>query len=406
MRKLLALTLVLGSTAADAGAPPPTPSPAPAADAAALARSHREFAVDLYKKLTANKAGNQFVSPTSIAMALEMTRLGARGQTQEEMTKALHLDELKGSTTTAEGALTRYLGKLDNKDLTLSIANRLWAQKGVGWNKSYVKDVTTAFDGAIANVDYAAPETARKTINDWVETITHKRIVELLPVGSIDESTRLVLTNAIYFKGSWVTEFDKKETRKTIFHTAPKTVVNADFMVQTGTINGADVGGGVTIAELPYKGGDLAMDVIVPRLDTPVESLEQSLTTDQLDRWFQALRPQDGELFMPKWESGASYELNEPLNALGMRAAFTGGADFSGMGDVPLQISAVLHKSFVHVDEEGSEAAAATAVVMNADDAAAPGLYILADHPFLYVIRDTKSGEILFIGRVADPTAT
>jgi serine protease inhibitor len=276
MKKLVVLAGLLATTA-QAGAPPPV-------DANHLARVHREFAIDLYRKL-AVKDGNQFISPTSIVMALEMTRLGARGLTLGEMVKVLHLDELGGASNYAEGLLMQHLNTLGNKDLELTIANRLWGQKNVTWNPTFLNAVSTAFGGALATLDFGQPEPARKTINDWVLGATHQHIKDLLPAGAIDPSTRLVLTNAIYFKGCWVTRFDAKATTKGPFHAAAGDVT-ADLMHRAGTIS-ALRDGHVTIAELPYKGGDLAMDLIVP--DGPVGAFEQSLTADQLDRWFTKL---------------------------------------------------------------------------------------------------------------------
>jgi serpin B len=319
------------------------------------------------------------------------------------MTRAMHLGDV-ADPGRGEAALLAHLASLDGDKLQLSIADRLWGQTKAGFADVYLKEIARDFGGGLAELDFAMnPEGSRQTINAWIADQTHQRIKDLLGQGTIDELTRLVLTNAIYFKGSWVHAFDRSMTHRDVFHAA-KGDVQADFMRIEGAFRAARVAD-ASIVELPYQGSDLAMDLIVP--DGKIADLEKQLSAAQLDGWFQSLADnRDGvTLTMPKFESTVSYDLIPPLAALGMKTAFGDGADFGAMGgSAKLHIGGVIHKAFIHVDEEGSEAAAATAVVAEESAAVRLTLYVNADHPFLYVIRDTRTGELLFLGRVADPT--
>jgi serpin B len=367
------------------------------AHGAAPAPDHR-FAGDLYKTLASHEKGNLFFSPASVSVALSMTREGARGDTRAQM------DQVLG----AGGALALDGGK----EVELRLANRLWLQAGYAFEQPFL-DGTAKLYGAHAEiVDFrgvGAAEQARKKINDWVEGQTNHKILDLIPPKGVDEYTRLVLANAIYFKGKWATQFDKKETHDQPFFLDGKRSVKAPLMhahAHFGYLRDR----GVQIVSLPYKGGALDMVLIVPDAKDGLAEVEQHLA---LDRWLRPLYEDEVDLSMPRFKATYAVMMNDALRDLGMKDAFDQDkADFSGIADpaktrgLPLYIAAVFHKAFVDVNEEGTEAAAATAVVMAEPDAVHEVPVVRADHPFLYLIREHKSGQILFMGRVVDPTAS
>jgi serpin B len=384
-----ALFLLLYATAAAA---------TPAADA------NNAFAVDLFRQLTPDETSNLVYSPASVDFALAMTYGGARGETATEMANALHY---QGDPSAGLGALMAQLnGEGRKPGLELRVVNRIWAQKGFPWSKPFLATAEKAWAAGIEQADFVnAAAQAQKTINDWVEKQTHSRIKNLIPDGILDSSTVMVLVNAIYFKGSWLHKFDKRATRDESFTTAAGKKVETPLMHQTATLRYA-AAPGLQVVELPYRGSTLAMDVVVPNGAGGLPSVEKQLAN--LPSWLERLQPVDDlELTLPRFEVTVTLALAPALKALGMKQAFIPGtADFTGMVDAkkPLSISAVLHKAFVRVDEEGAEAAAATAVLISATDAHIQPK-VRADHPFLWLIRDTKSGAILFVGRVTDPTA-
>ena len=287
----------------------------------------------------------------------------------------------------------------------LSVANALWGQKGYGFGKEFLELIKVYYDGEFGKVDFVmATETARKTINAWVEKETKGKIRDLIKPGILDASTRLVLTNAIYFKGDWAVKFKEERTRQEPFKLGDAKTVDVPLMRQTeefGYMEGDDF----QALELPYKGEDLSMVVLLPREVDGLSKLEKSLTRESLDQWLSGLRKQEVRVYMPRFKMTCDFRLDQTLTAMGMTDAFLfPGADFSGMdGTKMLFISAVIHKAFVEVNEEGTEAAAATAVIM--EGVPGPGMPTFrVDHPFLFLIRDTRSGSILFIGRVMNPT--
>jgi serpin B len=373
------------------------------AAAASATIGNNNFAVDLYSQINGDESKNLAFSPASISFALAMTYGGARGQTAAEMQKALHFE----ADIAGLGALMAQLNAEGKKPgVQLTVVNRTWAQKGFPWSKSFVEKATKAWAAGVESADFVnQADKVRRTINAWVEKQTRSRIKDLLPDDSVDRSTVMVLVNAIYFKGQWLHKFDKKDTRTESFTTASGQKVQAPLMHQTHRLPYA-TGPGLQLIELPYKNTTLAMDLVVPDDDAGLPAVEKQLA--HLPEWLAALQPaEDVELTLPRFEVTAPLDLKPPLLALGMSDAFSDGADFTGMLSDPrghhLFISAVLHKAFVRVDESGSEAAAATAVMMS-DDAVHIPPKVRADHPFIWIIRDTSSGAILFVGRVSDPT--
>ena len=385
---------------------------APAQPAAAgwaqLVAGNTAFGLDLYGQLRTD-AGNLFLSPFSISAALGMTAAGARGKTLEEMTRLLHFP---ADAHAAFGNVIRSLNEEADpkkRGFTLSTANALWAQKGYPWRAEYKKLVSDAYSAGLFDVDFlSAPEEARGTINSWVMKETRDKIKDLLPPGSVTRDTRLVLTNAIYFKGDWQAPFEKKATKDLPFTLADGTKVEVPLMYRVGSYLYAE-NDAFQVLDLPYTGRRISMTVILPRKPDGLPAVEKDLTGGKLDAALKTLRyEREVHVHLPRFKVEKSFRLNEPLQALGMKSAFAG-ADFSGMhtGGEQLDISAVIHKAFVDVNEEGTEAAAATGVVVGTRSVAPPPMprYFRADRPFLFLIRDNTTGSVLFLGRLTNPKA-
>jgi serpin B len=379
---------------------------AQAEDVAKVAEGCNRFAFDLYAHLL-RQEGNLFFSPYSISTALAMTSAGARGETADQMAKTLCLPVSGEAVHAAYAALQNDLNAAGaGGAFELVVANRLWGQKGYAFLPDFLKLLDTSYGAGLEPVDFArATEAARQTINAWVEKQTRDKIKDLLKPGVLDAMTRLVLTNAIYFKGKWAEEFDKKATRDGDFYVTPEKKVAAPLMHQTKHFGYFD-GGEFQILELPYQGDRLSMVVLLPKAKDGLAGLEASLSAEKLAEWVGKLHRREVRVALPRFKTTAEFSLGDTLVAMGMADAFDPAkADFSGMsGKKDLFISAVVHKAFVDVNEEGTEAAAATAVVARMTAVAEPPPEFRADHPFLFLIRDTKTGAILFLGRILDPT--
>lgn len=394
----------LAASAAAAAAPDPH-----AAEKAEIARSVNAFAWDLYARLRDEK-GNLFFSPYSISSALAMTYAGARGPTADQMAATLRLpaDWRAGPERihAAFGLLSADLNA-QGKTYELTVANRLWGQKGYGFLAGFLGLLGEHYGAGLEELDFARDtEGSRKTINTWVEKETKDRIKDLIPRGGVQTLTRLVLTNAIYFKGTWQTPFTKDRTRDADFF-APSGKVTVPMMGQTKHFRYAQ-GDGCQTVELPYKGGELAMVVLLPKERGGLAALEKSLSADSLAQRLAALKHENVALALPRFTMTWGALLADRLKAMGMPLAFDmAKADFTAMngGKEPLGISEVIHKAFVDVNEEGTEAAAATAVLMRVTGMPREPVVFRADHPFLFLIRDLHSGAILFMGRVVDPKA-
>ena len=371
-----------------------------------LMNGNTAFALDLYDELREDE-GNLFFSPYSISTALAMTYAGARGNTEKQMAQVLHFtvpqDQLHPAFASMEAALKAIQEK---GDVELRVANALWPQKDYVFLKEFLELTKKYYGSAITPLDYkTAHEAARRTINSWVERKTNEKIKDLIPEGVLDALTRLVLTNAIYFKGNWATQFDKNRTEDAPFHLLSGQSVQTPLMHQKQTCGYAEFEG-LQVLELPYVGDDLSTVVLLPREVDGLTELEDGLTMENLEKWTKQLREEKVSIFLPKFTMTSQFQLEKTLGSMGMPDAFSSNADFSGMdGTKNLFISAVIHKAFVAVDEEGTEAAAATGVVISLTAAPRPTPVFRADHPFVFVIRDNVSGSILFIGRVVDPTA-
>jgi len=368
--------------------------------------ANNEFALDLYKELKASD-GNIFYSPWSILSALAMTYEGAMGQTAEEMREVLHLP---GDDETRRNSFKEVQDGInkEDKDYELYTANALWPQTGYSFLDSYINTIRTYYGGEVTALDYVSEtEESRQTINSWVEEKTNDKIMDLIPAGVLGPLTRMVLTNAIYFKGTWVMQFDEEDTTDQDFHVSPEETVTAQMMSLTGDearFNYAE-DEDVQFLELPYEGEEVSMLVILPR-ENDLEYVEGSLSADDISRWRSDLSEQEVHVYLPKFKLETKYFLPEVLKELNMVDAFDSEvADFSGMdGTTDLFISDVIHQAFVEVNEEGTEAAAATAVIVGRTSAQPRHKVFIADHPFIFIIQEKETGNILFMGRVTDPS--
>jgi len=370
-----------------------------------VVEANNRFALDLYRQLKAGE-GNIFYSPWSISVALAMTYEGARGNTRAEMRNVLYLPEGDEARRTAYKDVLAQINK-PGKKYELYTANALWPHKDYKFLDSYLNVIKEYYGGEATPLDYVMKtEEARQTINGWVEDQTKDKIKDLIGPGVLNPLTRLVLTNAIYFKGKWVMEFDKKDTVPMDFRTGPGKTVKADMMSllsEDARFRYAEADG-LQLLELPYDGKEVSMLILLPRKDG-IEPLEDKLTVENLNEWKGRMTEQRVDVYIPKYKLETEYSLPKELMNLGMKEAFTRDADFSGMdGTKYLYIKDVIHKAYVDVNEEGTEAAAATAVIIALKSAMPERIpEFKADHPFMFVIEDTATGNILFIGKVADP---
>jgi serine protease inhibitor len=491
--------------------PTDMPAIHPWQDPARAVEASNGFGIDLFKRIAAGQKGNVFLSPYSISIALTMAAEGAKAGTLHEMISTLHIREANaGSSLTpvhagyaelarrfaaasgdaspatrqkikdlrdqldaanmqtealeiggnytgahkehqrAEGIakeLNELLGTVDRYDLR--VANALWVEKTFDLIPAYTMAIDSWYGtGAVAPMDFLKkPEAARNQINEWVEDHTEKRIKDLLPAGSITPDTRLVIANAVYFKGQWTEPFKEAATKEEDFRLAGGTTIKAKLMqdhwrggVRYAAFNADGTAfetphkvpkeekdrpacypddGGFTMIELPYKGGELAMTIVLPRTVDGLAALEAKLSGDAVDGWVKRLEPRTVDTAMPRFKMEFEQELSRTLQAMGMKRAFvspgtSNAAEFGGMSASSnpaeqLFIGLVQHKAWVEVTETGTEAAAATAVVMRAGSAMRPVEMVpfnpvfRADHPFVFLIRDTKSGVVLFMGRVVKP---
>ena len=372
----------------------------------AAANANNAFALALYRQLAGNE-GDLFYSPYSIYTALMMANAGAAGETAAQMEQALAI-ELPGSDVHAAlNALNLTLlnnSQFDGKPVfSFNVANQLWGQKDFAFNEQFLNTLSANYNADLKTVDFSDSENARALINLWVAAQTNDKIKDLIPAGVLDALTRLVLTNAVYFKAAWMNQFDPSKTALGNFTLADGSQVDVPMMHAQRSMQ-AFVNEGLEVVELPYEGGMYSMVLVMPAQGSLAE-FEASLDADRLDAVLGSLSTASVTLSMPKFKLESSFGLSEAMKTLGMTDAFTPGiADFSGMEDTrSLYISDLLHKAYVDVNEEGTEAAAATAVVVGMTSMPAENYTISFDHPFLFLIRDIQTNTILFMGRLADP---
>jgi len=378
--------------------------------APAIAQAGNQFAVDLYGQLSKEQSGkNLFFSPASLSIALAMTAAGAREQTEAEMAATLHLSDcLPQAHVAYQKIIERWNGDGKNRSYQLRVANRLWGQKGFPFLASYLTLTQQRYGAELGILDFAdQSEVARQAINTWVEKQTAEKIKNLIPQGQLDTRTKLVLTNAVYFKGDWASAFPKAQTHDADFTAAAGQKVTVSLMYQKAAQGYAE-DASLQVLELPYKGDELSMLVLLPRTPDGLPALEKSLSATKIAAQWAKLRRQEVDIYLPRFKLDASFSLGGALQSLGMKRAFSAdGADFSAMdGRKDLYISAALHKAYVDVNEAGTEAAAATGIVMRTMSARVPSKPIpvfRADHPFVFLIGDKRDGSILFLGRMTSP---
>jgi serpin B len=436
---LLSTSLMIGLAACDSrpSNADATPPPAPQAQATDSSRpteldmgtaadQANIFAGNFYGRIASEKSGNLFFSPLSIHAALSMTYAGARGETASQMQEVLAFRH--GPEEGAEHhAYSQLLEALNNPQtiqvpspdpgkremverpvFDLIVANRLWGQQGFDWNQGYIELTQREYLAGLETVDFEHDsEGARQAINTWVEDTTRDRIQDLIPAGALNNLTRLVLTNAIYFKANWASAFEELATRPEPFRLQSGQSVDVPTMHQTdkfGYLEDADW----QALEMPYEGDALSMIVLLPAdREGTLSALESQLAEGDVLAELSILGREDVQVWLPKFEMTEELDLGSTLQSMGMTLAFSDRADFSGMAaDAKLQISKALHKAFVEVDEKGTEAAAATAVVIGLTSMPMqpeePKVF-RADRPFLFLIRHKASGAVLFVGRVMDP---
>jgi serpin B len=381
--------------------------PSRAADNA-VARGLNRFSASIYEELAKGGEGNLVLSPFSISSALSMALAGARGQTAAEMSKVLGQANADPKYHAELAALAEQIATAANAGGNqLLNANGLWVQKDFG--------ILPGFRDTLQNVYHAPPsqvnfrtdlERSRAEINAWTERHTQGKIRDLFGPGSLDGSTRLVLASAVYFLGKWERPFRRAETHPAPFTLPGGGTEQADFMNQTGRFGYAATAGG-QILEMRYAGTGLVFDILLPEKGAPLDSLDAGMNPERLAGWLGAIEDRTVQVAVPKFRVESEFPLVPVLARLGMPSAFSGAADFSGMDDKrDLRLSRVIHKAYVDVSEEGTEAAAATGAAMALVATRTPPPVFRADRPFLFLIRDTRTGLILFTGRLTDPKRT
>lgn len=375
-----------------------------AQDTEYTSKESSKFALEMYKKLAAEDSTNMFFSPFSLSIAMGMTYSGANAETEKQIA------DVFGFPSNTKG-FHKTLGKVQNdlvhrgsKGVEIAIANQLWVDKQFKFKWLYLRQVNRAYDAPIKRMPFRVePEDCRLEINNWIEDKTKNRIVDLLPNGSITDLTTLVLTNAIYFKGQWDNKFREEDTREGEFSTLDGKQVSARMMSMRDKFNVYE-GDDLQMIELPYDGKQYSMLVFLPNEGTPIQKFEQSLSFKDIDSYIDLLTEREVYLRLPKFKFESEYELKPILSKMGMPIAFSNAADFTRMTRISeLKIDEVYHKAFVEVSEEGTEAAAATAVVIVLKSVGM-SVEFNANRPFMFLIRDNASGTIVFMGRVTNPS--
>ena len=409
------LSLLLSACAPSASAsiaksdlPRDTAPDAPTDDIQALVDNNNAFAFDLYRSLQAQDE-NLIYSPYSISLALAMTYAGARGETESQMAQTLHFlpqDGLHPAFNALDLQLAERGKAASNEEtpLQLNIANAVWAEQTYPFLQNFLDTIALNYGAGVRLADFINQyEAVRKEINDWVSDQTEEKIKDLIPEGVLNSDTRMALVNAIYFKANWLGPFEAESTQDAPFHLLDGSEVNV-LMMRNDTFIPYATGDGWQAIELAYQGGTAAMDIIVPDAGR-FEEVESSLDDQTVSTILSSLQPASVSLGLPKFKFESEFGLADQLKAIGMTDAFEPDrADFTGMSErKDLYISAVVHKAFVAVDEKGTEAAAATAVIVGVASAPLDNVTLTIDRPFIFIIRDIPTGQILFIGRVLNP---
>jgi len=366
------------------------------------------FGFNLFRQLYDDNDGNIFYSPYSVFVALAMTYEGARGVTAEEMAEILNIEQDNESFHQYMQLLYGFLNQ--NDEYNISTANALWIKQELELLGEYLNIIQTYYGGEAANVDFNNPQEAADIINEWIENQTNNLIKDLIKPDYINPMTALILTNAIYFKGMWEVQFDPENTTDREFEVSPSQTVDVSTMHLTETedyFNYTETDE-LQILELPYTGDDVSMVILLPKDDSDLSEIINTIDNDKLAEWTNSMTQENVDIYLPKFKVETdTYTLNNYLINLGMPAAFSSQANFSGIIDFfDLFISKVVHKAFIEVNEEGTEAAAATAVIMELTAINGGGssrIVFDADHPFLYLIKHKETGTVLFMGTLSNP---
>ena len=375
-----------------------------------LAEGGNAFALDLFAEISRDAGSdNVFFSPYSISAAMAMASAGASGETASQMAEVLRLSPSPEATGEAFMSLDSIISShpreiRSGEAFQLSVSNGLWVNSGFQLLDSYIREVEEFYGAGVRDLDLSQdPEGSREVINDWVAEKTMQKILDLIPPGVLNADTRLVITNAVYFKASWAKPFDEAATSDADFHLSDGSIVTVPMMTQTDFFSYVETEG-CSAVELGYAGGGTSMLLLLPNDD--IEVFQENLTADMLQTIRSRMSSVNVRLTMPRFSFTRSLQLGRKLQDMGMTDAFSSAADFSGItGGRDLFISEVVHKAFVKVDEAGTEAAAATAVMMSITAMPGETLEFTADRPFIFMILNRETGTVLFMGRVMDPSA-
>jgi len=367
------------------------------------------FAFDFFKELNKDSEGNMFISPYSIFTALAMTYEGARNETAEEMASVLNIKQDNESFHQYMKGLHDYLN--ENAEYNISTANAMWVRENFELLQNYIDVIHNFYGGDSSEVDFSNPAKASDIINRWVENKTNNLIKDLISPSAINPVlTMLILTNAIYFKGIWQVQFDEVNTTDRDFEVSMGNNVSVPTMclTQTEDIFNYTETEDLQILKLPYTGDGVSMVILLPKESVDIADVINSIEEESYSDWMDALSERHVDIYLPKFKFETSYTLNDYLKDLGMPNAFSGQADFSGIDGRPdLSIDSVIHKAFIEVNEEGTEAAAATAVIMtltvDGTDTGDSRIVFDCDHPFIFLIQHEDTGTILFLGSVNNP---
>jgi len=367
-----------------------------------LIESNNQFTLELFNNVSSANE-NIIISPFSVSSALAMTYAGAKNNTQSQMSYVLHFNHNQEVLHADFSQLLSNIKALNSDENEVNIANSLWVQNKLKLKESYLKTVKTNYASDVQSVDFILEsEKTRGTINKWVESKTNQKIKDLIPVGGITKSTMLVLTNAIYFLGTWENKFDVKNTIESIFYLNEESKVNAPFMRQTTKFKYFE-DEFVQVIDLPYAKNKLSMMIVMPKEKFGLMKITKAMLNDNYTHILAGLQLQKVAVSLPKFKISSNFDLGAKLSEMGMPDAFTSAADFSGItGSKDLNISKIMHKAFIEVNEKGTEAAGATTVVMEKTSYVKTPVFT-ADSPFLYLIKDNISGSILFIGKIVNP---
>jgi len=374
-------------------------------DLGKLVSGNTDFAFDVYRVISST-GDNLFFSPYSISSALSMTYAGARGETEKQMADTLRYRLSQALLHPAFNTLDIQLSQQSDEDengFKLNIVNAIWGQKDFPFLNSFLDVLAEEYGAGLRITDFAQePEKSRLAINDWVSQQTADKINDLIPQGVINKATRLVLSNAVYFKAAWQAQFNEDATYDGVFYMDNNDTVKVPMMTKTTSFRYTREDGYQAI-ELPYEGGEISMVILMPDRGR-FDEVERNLDTDMVNGALSNIQSREISLSLPRFEFESGFNLKDALIQLGMVDAFSENADFSGMtGNRDLFISDVVHKAFISVNEEGTEAAAATAVIMALTGLPDNPLELTIDHPFIFLIRDIETGTILFMGRVLNP---